>query len=69
MLACGTMPRTSDAFRFFLFAVAGWMNQDQQCTIAYFRKEDRILRAHPGAGGLRFTHEQGRSLPAKAPDA
>jgi putative transposase len=60
------MPKTLDPFRFLLIAVAGWMNQEQQHAIAYLREENLVLRAHLGAGRLRFTDEQRRSLAAKA---
>ena len=60
------MPKTLDPFRFFLIAVAGWMNQQQRDAIEYLREENRILRAQLGNRRLRFTDDQRRSLAAKA---
>ena len=39
------MPRTLDPFRLLLFAVAGWMNRQQQYIIDYLREENRTLHA------------------------
>ena|ERR1017187_5379480 len=52
------MPKTLDPFRFLLFAVAGWMNQQQQHAIEYLREENRILRVQLGSRRLRFTDDQ-----------
>jgi putative transposase len=60
------MPKTLDPFRFLLFAVAGWMNQQQQHAIEYLREENRVLRAQLGGRRLRFTDNQRRSLAIKA---
>ena len=60
------MPRTLDPFRFLLFAVAGWMNQQQQHAIEYLREENRVLRAQLGCRQLRFTDDQRHSLAVKA---
>ena len=60
------MPKTLDPFRFLLFAVAGWMNQQQQHAIEYLREENRILRVQLGSRRLRFTDDQRRSLAVKA---
>lgn len=60
------MPKTLDPFRFLLFAVAGWMNQQQQHAIDYLREENRVLRAQIGGRRLRFTDHQRRSLAVKA---
>src|ERR1035437_9149145 len=60
------MPNTLDPFRFLLFAVAGWMNQQQQHAIEYLREENRVLRAQLGDRRLRFTDDQRRSLAVKA---
>jgi hypothetical protein len=65
-LASETMPKTLDPFRFLLFAVAGWMNQQQQHAIEYLREENRVLRAQLGGRRLRFTDVQRRSLAVKA---
>ena len=48
MLVCETMPKTLDAFRFLLMAVAGWMNQRQENAIEYLREENRVLRSQLG---------------------
>jgi hypothetical protein len=37
------MPRTLDPFRLLRFAVAGWMNHEQQQILDYLREENRIL--------------------------
>jgi transposase InsO family protein len=60
------MPKTLDPFRFPLFAVAGWMNQQQQRATEYLREENRVLRAQLGGRRLRFTDDQRRSLAVKA---
>ena len=60
------MLKTLDSFRFLLFAVAGWMNQQQQHAIEYLREENRVLRAQLGGRHLRFTDDQRRSLAVKA---
>ena len=60
------MTKTLDPFRFLLFAVAGWMNQQQQHAIEYLREENRVLRAQIGGRRLRFTDNQRRSLAVKA---
>ena len=35
-------------WRFFLVAIAGWMNRQQQEAISYLREENRILREKLG---------------------
>jgi putative transposase len=60
------MPKILDPFRFLLFAIAGWMNQQQQHAIEYLREENRVLRAQLGGRRLRFTDDQRRSLAVKA---
>ena len=52
------MLRTLDPFRLLLFAVAGWMNHEQQQILDYLREENRILHAQLGARRLRFDDEQ-----------
>ena len=49
-----------------LFALAGWMNRQQQTAIDYLREENRILREQLGGRRLRFTDDQRRRLAAKA---
>src|ERR1017187_1173311 len=60
------MPKKLDPVTFLLFAVAGWMNQQQQHAIEYLRVENRVLRAQLGGRRLRFTDDQRRSLAVKA---
>jgi hypothetical protein len=57
MLACETMPKSLDPFR-FLLSVAGWMNQQQRDGIEYLREENRVLRTQFGGRRLRFTDDQ-----------
>ena len=65
MVACETMLKTLDPFRFVLLAVAGWMNQEQH-AIRFLREETRILRGQLGNRRLRLTDDQRRSLAVKA---
>src|SRR5215472_16309000 len=60
------MPRTLDPFRLLLFAVAGWMNHEQQQVLDYLREENRILHAQLGTRRLRFDDEQRRRLAVRA---
>ena len=60
------MARTIDPFRLLLFAIAGWMNHQQQQIIDYLREENRILRAQLGTRRLRFDDEQRRRLAVRA---
>jgi transposase InsO family protein len=53
-------------FRFVLISTAGWMNKQQQQTIDYLRKENRVLREQLGGCRLRFTNDQRRRLAARA---
>ena len=46
--------------------MAGWMNQQQQQAIEYFREENKVLREQLGGRRLRFADEQRRRLAAKA---
>ena len=54
------MPRTLDPFRLLLFAVAGWMNRQQQQIIDYLGEENRTLHAQLGTRRLRFDDDQRR---------
>lgn len=63
------MPKTLNALRFLLVAVAGWMNQQQQHAIEYLREENQILRAQLGNRRLRFTDNQRRSFGSPSPTA
>lgn len=49
-------------FRFLLFAVAGWMNRQQQEVIAYLQQENRVLREQLGGKRIRFNDSQRRRL-------
>jgi putative transposase len=66
MVACETMPKSLNPFRFLLISVAGWMNQQQRDAIEYLREENRVLRTQFGDLRVRFTDDQRRSLAAKA---
>ena len=66
MLGCALMPRTLDPFRLLLFAVAGWMNHEQQQILDYLREENRILLGQLGTRRLRFDDEQRRRLAVRA---
>ena len=50
---------------FFLVAVAGWMNRQQQDVIDYLREENRILREKLGGKRLLLDAEQKRRLAVK----
>src|SRR3954470_8986023 len=60
------MPRVLDPFRFLLFALAGWRNQQQWHRIEYLREENRVLREQLGGRRLRLTDNQRRRRAAKA---
>jgi len=60
------MPKTFDPFRLLLFAMAGWMNQQQQQVIDYLREENRVLRELLGTRPLRFDDNQRRRLIPKS---
>jgi putative transposase len=60
------MPKTLDPFRLLLFAVAGWMNHQQQQVIDYLREENRILHVQLGTRRLRFDDDQRRRLAVRA---
>jgi hypothetical protein len=49
-----------------LFAVAGWMNHEQQQILNYLRQENRILHAQLGTRRLRFDDKQRRRLAVSA---
>ena len=67
MVACETMPKSLDPFRFLLvISVAGWMNQQQRDAIEYLREENRVLRTQFGGRRLSCMDDQRRSLAAKA---
>ena len=60
------MPRTLDPFRLLLFAVAGWMNHQQQEVLDYLREENRVLREQLGNRPVRFDDDQRRRLAVRA---
>ena len=49
-------------WRFFLVAIAGWMNRQQQEAIAYLRTENRILREKLGQKRILLNISQKRRL-------
>ncbi|MBN1346708.1 MAG: transposase [Phycisphaerae bacterium] len=53
-------------WRFFLVAVTGWMNRQQQEAIAYLTEENRILREKLGQKRILLTISQKRRLAAAA---
>ena len=53
-------------WRFFLVAIAGWMNRQQQEAIAYLRTENRILREKLGQKRILLNVSQKRRLAAAA---
>jgi hypothetical protein len=54
------------SWHIFVFAVAGWMNRQQQEVIEYLKEENRILREKLGPGRLQLTMAQKRRLAAAA---
>jgi len=60
------MPRALDPFRLLLFAVAGWMNHEQQQILDYLREENRILHAQLGTRRLGWDDEQRCRLAVRA---
>jgi hypothetical protein len=55
-----------DPLRFVLISIAGWMNQQQQQAIEYWREENKVLREQLGRRRLRLTDERRRRLAVKA---
>jgi len=53
-------------WRFFLVAIAGWMNRQQQEAISYLREENRILREKLGHKRILLNVAQKRRLAAAA---
>jgi hypothetical protein len=49
---------------FFLMAIAGWMNRQQQEAIAYLKEENRILREKLGHKRIFWNTSQKRRLAA-----
>lgn len=52
-------------FQFFLAALAGWLNRQQQDVIAYLVEENRVLRVQLRGRRLRLTDGQRRRLAAR----
>ncbi|MGD0093653.1 MAG: hypothetical protein ABSE73_27400 [Planctomycetota bacterium] len=52
--------------QFWLLAVAGWINREQQDVIAYLQEENRVYREMLGDRRLRFNDQQRRRLATKA---
>ena len=53
-------------FQFFVAAIAGWVNQQQQHVIEYLKAENQVLREHlPKNRRLILTNDQRRRLAAK----
>ncbi|MCH8132581.1 MAG: helix-turn-helix domain-containing protein, partial [Myxococcales bacterium] len=55
-----TMP-----MRMLLFAIAGWLNEDQRQKIEFLQEQVRVLQELNGQRRLRFTNDQRRRLAAK----
>ena len=49
-------------WHFFVVALAGWINREQQQVIEYLQTENQVLREQIGARRIRFTDEQRRRL-------
>jgi hypothetical protein len=47
------------SFQFFLAALAGWLNRQQQDVIAYLVEANRVLRAQLRGRRLRLTGGNG----------
>ncbi len=48
-----------------LFAIAGWLNEDQRHTIEFLQEQVRVFQELNGHRRLRFTNDQRRRLAAK----
>ncbi len=53
-------------WQFFLVAIAGWMNRQQQEAISYLRTENRILREKLGQKRILLNVSQKRRLAVAA---
>ena len=60
------MTPLSQPLRFFLAALASWINEQQHDAIDYLREENRVLREQLRGRRLRFTDDQRVRLAAKA---
>ena len=57
---------TNYTLQFWLLALAGWINREQQDVIAYLREENRVYREMLSDRRPRFKDEQRRRLASKA---
>ena len=48
-----------------LFAIAGWLNEEQRHKIEFLQEQVRVLQELTGDRHLRFTNDQRRRLAAK----
>jgi putative transposase len=55
----------TEAVRFLVLWMAGWINSRQLEVIAFLREENRVLREQIGGRRLRFTDDQRRRLAVK----
>ena len=55
-------PMSPTPWRFFVVALAGWMNRQQQDAIAYLKEENRILREKLGRRRIILNDAQKRRL-------
>jgi hypothetical protein len=53
---------TVTPLRFFMVAIAGWMNRQQQEAVSYLREENRILREKLGHKRILLSDAQKRRL-------
>src|SRR5713226_3570527 len=60
------MTPLSQPLRFFLAALASWINEQQHDAIDYLREENRVLQEQLGGRRMRFTDDQRVRLAAKA---
>jgi hypothetical protein len=58
----------TEAVRFLVLWMAGWINSRQLEVIDFLREENRVLREQLGGRRLRFTDDQRRRLAVKGPD-
>lgn len=57
--------RGTEAVRFLVVWMAGWVNSHQLEVIEFLREENRVLREQIGGRRLRFTDDQRRRLAVK----
>jgi hypothetical protein len=55
----------TEAVRFLVVWMAGWVNSRQLAVIDFLREENRVLREQLGGRRLRFTDDQRRRLAVK----